>query len=51
MCCLPKLPRAVREKDAEMFREQMSKPDLVFLTHENQAMVESAKIAQENENG
>jgi hypothetical protein len=35
-CCLPKLSPVVTEKDAENFLEQMGKPDLVFVTRENQ---------------
>src|SRR4051812_25939384 len=35
-CCRDKLPKAVPEKDADNFKLQMAKPDLVFITKENQ---------------
>lgn len=53
-CCLDTLPIAVPEKHAEIFLEQMSKPDLVFVTNENKerilAEAEAKKaIAEVNE--
>lgn len=38
-CCLHKLPKVVPVKVAEGFREQMAKPDLVFLTKENEQQI------------
>jgi hypothetical protein len=35
-CCLNKLPTAVREKDAKAYKEMMKKPDLVFVTQNNE---------------
>lgn len=50
LCCLPKLPKVIPVKDAELFREQMEKPDLIFLTKENEALVKSvAKRTGEND--
>jgi hypothetical protein len=36
VCCLGRLPKVVPEKLATEYREQMRKPDLVFLTPHNQ---------------
>lgn len=41
-CCLPKLPQVVSIADAEKFREQMERPNLTFVTHENQALLRAA---------
>lgn len=38
-CCLPKLPRVVAKEQAVSIREQMKKPDLVFITPENEAKI------------
>lgn len=45
-CCLPKLPKAVPAALAKQYREQMSKPDLVFVNSENADQVVS--IAKES---
>jgi hypothetical protein len=39
VCCIGHLPKVVPEKLADEYREQMNKPDLVFLTPENQEEV------------
>ena len=39
MCCLGRLPKVVADAVAKQYREQMQKPDLVFLTKENQEKV------------
>jgi hypothetical protein len=39
MCCRPKLPHAVPENLAKQYRIQMERPDLVFLTPENQEAI------------
>lgn len=41
-CCLNKLPRAVPESLAKQYVEQMGKPDLIFLTKENEHKVKKA---------
>lgn len=38
-CCRDTLPKAVPEKVAKQFEEQMAKPDLVFVTKANQAFL------------
>lgn len=38
-CCLDRLPKVVADTAAKEYREQMKKPDLVFLTHKNQEEV------------
>lgn len=38
-CCLRKLPKVVTIQDAEIFKAQMLKPDLVFITKENEAKI------------
>lgn len=38
-CCLGRLPKVVADAVAKQYREQMAKPDLVFLTRENQEEV------------
>lgn len=48
-CCLIKLPPVVPAKDAEAFLEQMSKPDLVFLTKENEGRIGEAVKARQAE--
>lgn len=40
-CCLANLPLAVREADAKIYIEQMQKPDLVFMTQENEARIKA----------
>lgn len=40
-CCLKKLPEFVPEKTAEQFKEQMKRPDFVFLTKENEAEIKA----------
>lgn len=40
-CCLNKLPLVVAEKVAEDFKEQMKKPDLVFMTKDNQEKIKA----------
>jgi hypothetical protein len=45
-CCLDTLPRVVTEKDARRYAVQMAKPDLVFLTKENEEKVKR-RIAPE----
>lgn len=38
-CCLNKLPKAIPESLAKDYREQMAKPDLIFITKENEERV------------
>lgn len=38
-CCLPRLPKAVPIEEAKAYADQMTKPDLVFLTKENEARI------------
>ena len=45
-CCLPMLPRAVPEKVAALYREQMKKPGLTFLTRENEEVMRKRAEAQ-----
>lgn len=40
-CHLNLLPRIVLEKDAESFKKQMAKPDLVFKTQENEHLLKT----------
>lgn len=42
VCCLPKLPQVVSIKDAELYREQMERPNLTFVTHENKELLRAA---------
>lgn len=42
LCCLIKLPAMVFDGLAEQYREQMAKPDLVFLTPDNAEEVREA---------
>lgn len=48
-CCLNRLPKAIPEKLVSIYREQMSKPDLVFVTPTNQEKLKAMglKIAAE----
>lgn len=46
-CCLPNLPRVVAAELAASIREQMRKPDLVFLTPDNEAKI----LQMQNEKG
>lgn len=41
-CCLNSLAPVVTEEDAANIRVQMAKPDLVFMTKDNQSQVEAA---------
>jgi hypothetical protein len=41
-CCLNRLPPAVPEELARQYREQMKKPDLIFITKENEGYIKSA---------
>lgn len=45
VCCLRTLPEVVPEVVAAQHRQQMSRPDLVFMTQENQASLQ-AEIAE-----
>lgn len=49
LCCLIKLPAMVPVALAEQFREQMTKPDLVFLTPDNAEEVREAVEALRTE--
>lgn len=48
-CCLPRLPKVVLQKDADAFKEQMAKPDLVFMTAENKERIEAMAALAEQE--
>lgn len=48
-CCLHKLPKAIPIEAAEEFIEQMKKPDLVFVTRENEEYLK-ARAAELNLN-
>jgi len=52
-CCLPTLPMAVSENEAKHHLEQMSKPDLVFMTADNQDRLKElmANRAKEKSDG
>lgn len=43
-CCLDKLPRVVPVNDAKHYKEQMTKPDLVFVTKKNEEFMK--QVAQ-----
>lgn len=51
-CCLNKLPRVIPESLAKNFEEQMSKPDLVFVTADNKELVvdKEAELINAGEN-
>jgi hypothetical protein len=41
-CCLTRIPQIVKVEDAKSFKEQMSRPNLTFVTEENK---ETLKVA------
>lgn len=47
-CCLPTLPRAVTIVEANTFKEQMEKPDLLFITDGNREEYERLKKEAES---
>ena len=41
-CCLTRIPQIVKVEDAKSFEEQMSRPNLTFVTDENREMLKVA---------
>lgn len=47
LCCLNRMPKAVPTEVAKQYREQMAKPDLVFITKENQEKLAAQAVVKE----